>query len=389
MARSTSASGSTRSRPVGTPTTEEVIEVDGMLWRPKPGSDVSAEEFRAARETMVAIHQDARWNLSVEQDRAHELEQAMATFDQWTRAEPDHRVMTSAQVKDMLAGWEEDWKREWSEACAARKTHFDADRAAARLALLERQSQLKIATHRHCRLVSRELYPAMDEGRRSAAIAEEYERIVRATDAVARLSSQVGDPEQVVDVEGWLPSERRDSALVGFPLRRRREVERLRVAVAELPETLKATTGREPSADVRSRLRAAERELAFWLAIPPLQAEDMCSECEDPMDWHEREGHIASQPTGPCPWWPDWRARIQKAREMMLSFAATRQAAPGPPAAKPQPVAVLKSGTPIEQVIAELTRISVEHPGAEVRRGNANRWEIWPATAEAPDPGSI
>ncbi|MEX2291808.1 MAG: hypothetical protein WD794_15965 [Mycobacteriales bacterium] len=348
----------------------------------KPGSSVSAEEFRVAREVMMAIHQDARWNLWIERDRADELEHAMAAFDQWARAEPDHRPMNDSEVKDMLAGWEADWKREWSEACAAReerKAQFDPDRSEARLALLERQAQLNIATRRHGRLVSGELHPAMSEERRRAAIAEERERSARATDAVASLSSQVGDPEQVVDAQGWLPSERRDIALTGFSLRRQREVERLRATVAELPATLKATTGREPRAEVRSRLRSAESELAFWLAIPPLQAEEMCSECEDPLDWHERDGHLGSQPTGPCPWWPGWRARVQKARDMILSFAAARQAPPGPPAPKPQPIAILKSGTPIEQVIAKLTRISAEHPAAEVRRGNADRWEIWPA----------
>jgi hypothetical protein len=394
MARPTAASRSMRPPVAEASETTEVIEVDGMLWRPKPGSSVSAEEFRFAREVMMAIHQDARWNPWIERDRADELKHAMAAFDQWARAEPDHRPMDGSEVKDMLAGWEADWKREWSEACAAReerKAQFDPDRSEARLALLERQAELNIATRRHGRLVSGELYPAMSEERRRAAIAEERECIARATDAVARLSSQVGDPEQVVDAQGWLPSERRDIALTGFSLRRQREVERLRATVAELPATLKATTGREPRTEVRSRLRSAESELAFWLAIPPLPAEEMCSECEDPLDWHERDGHVVSQPTGPCPWWPGWRARVQKAREMILSFAAARQAPPEPPACKPQPIATLKSGTPIEQVIAELTRISVEHPGAEVRRGNANRWEIWPAKHQpvgTPEPES-
>lgn len=386
MSRPTAASSSMRPQPVEASEITEVIEVEGMLWRPRPGASVSAEEFRAARELMLAIHQDARWNPWVERDRADELEQAMAAFDQWVRAEPDHRPMTSAEVKDMLAGWEADWKREWTEACAAReerKTRFDPDRFEARLALLERQAQLRIVTRRHGRLLSDEQHPAMTQDRRRAAIAEQRDRIADATDAVASLSSQVGNPEQVVDAQGWLPCERRGIALTGFSLRRQREVERLRATVAELPATLKATTGREQRAEVRSRLRCAESELAFWLAIAPLSAEEMCSECEDPLDWHERDGHIASQPTGPCPWWPTWRARVQKAHEMILSFAAARQAPHEPPSPRPQPIAILKSGTPIEQVIAELTRISVEHPRAEVRRGNANRWEIWPAKHQA------
>lgn len=271
MARPTAAGRPMRTQSVEAPEIPEVLEVDGMLWRPKPGSSVSAEEFRVSREVMITIHQDARWNPWVARDRADELEQATAAFDQWARAEPDHRPMTSVEVKDMLAGWEADWKREWSEACAARedrKDRFDPDRSEARLALLERQALLKIATRRHGRLVSGELHPAMSEDRRRAAIAEERERIAKATDAVASWSSQVGNPEKVVDAEGWLPSERRDIALTGFSLRRQREVERLRATVVELPATLKATTGREARAEVRSRLRSAESQLAFGSPSP-------------------------------------------------------------------------------------------------------------------------
>lgn len=40
---------------------------------------------------------------------------------------------------------------------------------------------------------------------------------------------------------------------------------------------------------------------------------------------------------------------------------AKEKATPTPP--EPQPIAVLKSGTPIEEIIARLTQLSVEHPG--------------------------
>lgn len=358
-----------------------VIELDGMLWKPRDGSITSAAEFATARATMIEIHRDARWNPWVEQDRAVELERAMATFEQWTRAEPGHRVKTEAEFEAMFAEWDATWKVERDALDAARekrKAHYDEGRELARLRLLEVEAYLFIATLERDQLVSHERAPAMDEARRAKAIADEDSRIERATALVAELHDVVGDPETVVDRHGWLPRERRELSLSGFSFRRRREVERLREAVAVLPATLKATKGREPRAEIREQLRRAERELTVWLAVDRLESEAMCSECELPLDWHLRNGYALGDFTRPCPAWPSWRARLLKARGMIMSWSAAKeQAAPPPP--KPQPIAVLKSGTPIEEVIARLTQLNAEHPGAEVRRGNANRWEIWPA----------
>ena len=375
MARSTSVT-KRRPAPGGT-----VIELDGMLWKPRAGSTASATEFATARATVIDIHRDARWNPWVEQDRAEELEQAMATFEQWTRAEPGHRVKTEAEVEAMLAEWDASWKAESKardDAREARKAQYDEERESARLRLLEVDAHRYIATLERDQLVSRERAPAMDETRRAKAIAEEESRIERATTLTAELRDVVGDPETVVDRHGWLPSERRELSLSGFSFRRRREVERLREAVAVLPGTLKETKGREPRAELREQLRRAERELNVWLAVERLEPQDMCSECELPLDWHLRNGYSLGEFTGPCSAWPSWRARVLKAREMIMSFAAAKET-PAPPSTKPQPIAVLKSGSPIEEVIAKLTQLSAEHPGAEVRRGNANRWEIWPA----------
>ena len=83
--------------------TATVIEHDGKLWKPKPGATATAEEFVAARTLMVEIHRDARWNPWVSDDRAAELEAAMETFEQWTRAEPGFRPKTERQVDAWMA----------------------------------------------------------------------------------------------------------------------------------------------------------------------------------------------------------------------------------------------------------------------------------------------
>jgi len=47
------------------------------------------------------------------------------------------------------------------------------------------------------------------------------------------------------------------------------------------------------------------------------------------------------------------------------------------PVAVRRPIAVIDSGLPIEEV-ARLNAVQAGHPGAQVRRGGGNSWEIWP-----------
>jgi hypothetical protein len=75
-----------------------------------------------------------------------------------------------------------------------------------------------------------------------------------------------------------------------------------------------------------------------------------------------------------------WSQRLQKTREAIMALV-TRSALPQPPPApepSPQPIAVIAAGLPIEEVITQLTAAQASHPGAKVRRGKRNRWEIGP-----------
>lgn len=151
-----------------------------MLWKPRVGTKVTADEFRIARATWIEIHEDARWNPWVEQQRADELQQAQAAWRTWTRAEPDHRVMTRAEVDLMLASWDREFsaktKTEDAARCA-RKRHYSPEREAARQRLLEAQAAVRIATCEREKLISKESFPAMDDTRRAKAAQEEQDRI--------------------------------------------------------------------------------------------------------------------------------------------------------------------------------------------------------------------
>lgn len=363
-----------------------MIEHDGCQWKPLPGATASAEEFIAARSEMTAIHLGSIWNPWWREDRAAELQAATAVFEQWTRAERDFRPLTEAEFKKRMARRDREADARHAKTVKAQEkrcTTYDANRETARLALLEKQAHLHIQGIRRQQLIDHTAFPAMDDLRRDKEVAECDAYLTQLLQAAAALTERVGDPETVVDNRGWLPSERREHSQIGFSCRRIATVNKLRVAVEELPAKLKDTTGRTERAEVRTELHKAARELEFWLAIPPMTPQDMCSECEVPLDWHLRYGHLGGQPTGPCPAWPDWAERIRQVREML--FAAnertdkTESQAATP---KPTPIAVLKSGLPIAEVIDRLTEIQAKHPGAEVRRGAANKWEIWPATSD-------
>ena len=51
-----------------------------------------------------------------------------------------------------------------------------------------------------------------------------------------------------------------------------------------------------------------------------------------------------------------------------------------PPQPKPEPLAVVPSGLPIADVMQRLVEIQKQHPDAVVKRGRADRWEVWPNT---------
>ncbi len=81
------------------------VEVDGKLWKPKPGATASAEEFTRARSLIMEIHELEQWNPWVREDRAGEYEAAIAVFGQWTRAEPGFRQKTNEEFQDEHEQW--------------------------------------------------------------------------------------------------------------------------------------------------------------------------------------------------------------------------------------------------------------------------------------------
>jgi hypothetical protein len=246
----------------GSASSGEVIEVDGLLWKPKPGTTATGEEFRRARSLILEIHRDASWNPWVREDRPQEYEQATAVFEQWTRAEPDFRPWTAEELDTWMAARDAEFQAHQAERerqRAARVALYDERREQARPALLEQQAILGHHTEELDDLRECRRFPAMPEQRRREQIAELERSVAAARSEVVRLQEAVGDVEAVVNERGWLPQERREVALTLFSARRCTEVRELRGRVREQQARLRATKGRAERAPVRDALNRDTR----------------------------------------------------------------------------------------------------------------------------------
>jgi hypothetical protein len=377
----------------GSTVSSVIVELDGMLWAPVPGTTVTAGEFAEARSVILEVHRSLWWNPWVLTDRAAQYDAALETCGQWARAEPGHERKTpeeyeaqfarqAAEDEAQAAAEQEQAERDRAERAAG----YDPDRARARLALLEEQGILAAKVRERDEITSRDLFPLMEDDRRSrhlAALGREIAAVQRAADELAVLA---GDPEQVCDERGWLPAERREVSLALFRARREAQVYELRASIPARKAGLKTLTGKTERARLREALKTDAARLAALEAMPPMNAAGMCPECAEP-DRHSPAVtfNLADGTTtgGPCPAWPRWAQQVEKLHAELRQWAARRKtgppaSAPGPPPAKTGPVAVITLSGPIEDLTAKLAEIQASHPGAQIRPGKRNQWEIWP-----------
>lgn len=207
----------------------------------------------------------------------------------------------------------------------------------------------------------------MELARRQEKMAALEDSIDRRRSEIERLTAIVGEPETVVDKNGRLPRERREYMLLHYRFDREQAVKQLRIEIPEL-----VGTGERKD---RTKADLKRHRLDELLAVPPQTADDMCSDCPTPISKH---GWTTPPFDGPCPAWPGWGARLRRAREILETAAQSAATPTAPPAPKPQPLATIPSGLPIAEITKRLQELQTEFPDAEVRRGRANRWELWP-----------
>jgi len=361
---------------VATTEAQEVFVHDGLLWKAKPGATSSFGEMIAARRRTQEIFAETNWNPWLRDERQPELDQAMDTFSQWTRAEPDFRPMTDEEVDQMMARWDVEFEQRLA-ADQARyerdKERFDSERSAARLAILEQENNLRRVAEERAEFEEGGRHSGWGERLRAERLAELDRRAEHADAVVTRLSPVVGDREDVVDEHGMLPRDRRPLNLVDYSVRRGARVRELLVETADLEARLKASKEKGERSELRSKLASARRALTRLQDVPPLTADDMCADCTLPLFQH---GWVLSDDQFPCPAWPEHAAHMQRVREMFLSMIERAQPkAPDPP--KPEPLGVVPSDLSIEETLKQLTELQRQFPDAVVRRGRAGRFELW------------
>ena len=320
-------------------------------------------------------------------ERRAEYDAAWEACGQWTRTDPDPDPPRKsveeyeAELEHKLAEAEAQAAAQQEQAekdRAERAAWYDPERAQARLALLEEQGMLADKILERHEIISRERFPLIDDRQRDTHLAALKTVIAARQRTVDELAAAVGDPETVPDEHGWLPAERRELSLKLFRERREAGIRQLRSRIPARQAELKTLTGRAERAKLREALRTDTARLASLEAMAPMQAGDMCSECVSPA-WHSPGVTVdlsdGSSTGGPCPAWPQWAQKVDMLRRALREPPA-RPAEP--PAPKPRPIAVIAAGAPIEDIIAKLTAIQADHPGAQIRQGKRNRLEIWP-----------
>lgn len=355
-----------------------------LLWRAKPGATRMFEDLLAARELFQDLHADRHWNPWRFEAGQEALRQAMDTIDGWGRAEPGFRQTTTAELDQWMAQKDADFEREQAKRKRQREVNrarFDAERTAARLDLLEHQHLLAARRLDLSRMLSGEAFPLMDPGRRTNEVSKLEESVSKHEAEVERLSTVVGDPEDVVDQNGHLPRDRRDTTLHLYREHRITQVRDLQSKTAELRTRLEAADDKTERADLRSKLSLKQWHLDHLLAISRLKAAEMCPDCASPRHEHPA---IKAPFNYPCAAWPGQKAihtEVMKLLESSRNRAKADQAAPESP--RPKPLAIVPSGLPMDEIITRLQDLQHKHPDAVVRRGRANRWELWPVTDAA------
>lgn len=358
--------------------TESVHEHNGKQWKPLPGCTSTFDELLTSQRRWREIAEETRWNPWRTDELTSESERALQVMGEWTRAEPDFRQLTNRQIGARMGAITRQVRAE-RRADEARweqdKQRYDDAREKARYALLERLAingrlERDLGGYRDG---SRS--PGMTGDRRMAEISDLERQQAKGAEEIARLSGIVGDPETVVDQDGKLPADRRKWNVIWYGIERRRRVEELRESTDALRGQIADTKDRQGKSTLSTRLWSDERALKALLAVPILEAEDMCADCATPQYQHFSGGDIYE--SHPCPRWPLFAARMERVWAILRAHAE-HPTLVEPVPAKPQPLATLAGNLPIGKVIERLSALQAEHPDAVIRRGRANRWELWP-----------
>lgn len=357
-----------------------VTASNGVTWTRRQEGRSTGPEFLQALEDFCRMGDLSRqWNWWQEGRRDHEHDRLWQIISEWDNGAPEK----SEKEAEAFADAEMDKLDERLEANRRHRSDlvarsYDEDCAHQRLRMLRGESDAAFFAH--------VLAAPAGAAQREDAERRVAERRVGADE----LRRQLGDPEQVIDRNGFLPAERREMNL-------RSHMDYWRHPV------------------LREWEKTDRRRFNALLKMPMPDPADMCSECQAPAQWHEYDLSLRLFLQPPAPgstaetiarlmpgWWercpacaaykiehqwggrfalPDfdyeqWRAMLPPLLRTIFTPAEPKPKRQQQP--KPKPLAVIAPG-PISEVTTRLAEAQAKHPNAQLRRGKGDTWELWPS----------
>ncbi|MFC4003699.1 hypothetical protein ACFS2C_10000 [Prauserella oleivorans] len=360
----------------------QVTAPNGVTWTRRPRATSTGAELLQALADLPGLYSDVsrQWNWREEGRRDQEHDRIWQIIREWDNGAPDREyteeeaeALGQAELDKVDKRLAEDRKRRADLVAQS----YDKDREHLRLNLLRTEAGTAFFTHVLAA-------PASPDQREDAE-----RRIADRQAAADDLRHQLGDPEQIIDRHGYLPSERREMNLRSH-----------------------MDCWRHPA--LCEWAKNDRRRFSALLAMPIPAPASMCSECEAPAKWHEYDLSLRLFHPPPPPgstaehlarllpgWWercpastayniehkwggkhalPDfgyeqWRAMLPPMLRTIFTPARPKPKRKRQPTAKP--LAVIPPG-PISEVMAKLAEAQAKYPTAQVRRGRSDNWELWP-----------
>jgi hypothetical protein len=225
-----------------------VTAPNGVVWTRRPGCTSTGAEFLIALEEFSTLRDVSTvWSWWQDGREQHEHDRVMKALEQWDNNAPERPIAEfEAEFNSRFDKQREQEKRRRAELAA----QYDKDRDDLRLRLLRTESDAAFFAH----VLEKPASPGQRE--------DAERRLATARSAAEEMRQRVGDPEQVIDKNGYLPAGRRarnlDEHMHYFRHRMLREW---------------ATTDK--------------RRFNALLKMPMPDPSAMCSECQAPTQWHE------------------------------------------------------------------------------------------------------
>jgi hypothetical protein len=364
----------------------QVTTSNGVTWTRQPGGTSSKAQLLDALSISTRMNTDVAllWNWWEEDRHDREHDRVWGVLREWDNGAP-RRKQSDEEVEAFVRNWQEESDRRFAEERAHREhlvaTSYDEARANSRLQLLRTEADAAFFQH----VIEA---PASSAQRQAAE-----RRLEKSQAAASTLRNKVGEPDDVLDEQGYLPAERRSLNLSSHMRYWRYDALRL-------------------------LHKHDRRRFTTLLGMPVPDASDLCSECQAPAQWHEYDLSLClfkpSPPAGSKAetlarlmpgWWercsactayriehvwggehalPDftgeqWRVMLPPVpRAVFAPDSPKKRKSPAP---KPQPLATVPAG-PIADVTARLAELQAQYPTAEVRQGSRGQWELWPPTVD-------